>query len=287
MRKKIKALGASSIPFILWFIQGMLFLFVSNRSDGFFAIRAIMCLPMLIMLLIDKAKLSYKLIEIALVSAPLVVAFTLGEKAEIISYIAISIVSVAVIIYVIASSRKDREALDGNSENGAVALIGTLFFIPLLSLINSVYFVGRYTYLNSWFPLRNAVIIVSIIFGAALVVLMLKISAIKKKFWGSVGCFLLGVMMSIATLVITLGNLNYALDRSTPEIKTVTIKDKDIDQNRKSADDYEFIFIVDGESYSVEVPSEIYYDYEIGDTFDIKIYQGAFDHPFFMAEFWE
>ena len=287
MKKSIKSLGASIIPFILWFIQGMLFLFVSNRSDSFFAIRAIMCLPMLIMLLIDKAKLSYKLIEIALVSAPLVVAFALGEKAEIISYIAISIVSVAVIIYVIASSRKDREALDGNSENGAVALIGTLLFIPLLSLINSVYFVGRYTYLNGWFPLRNAVIIVSIIFGAALVVLMLKISAIKKKFWGSVGCFLLGVTMSIAMLAITLGNLNYALDRSTPEIKTVTIKDKDIDLNRKSADDYEFIFIVDGESYSVEVPSEIYYDYEIGDTFDIKIYQGAFNCPFFMAEFWE
>ena len=287
MRKSIKALGASSIPFILWFIQGTLPLFVSNQSDGFFAVRAIMCLPMLIMLLIDKTKLSYKLIEIALVSAPLVVAFAMGEKAEIISYIAISIVSVAIIIYVIASARKDRETLDGNSENGAVALIVTLVFIPLLSLINSIYYVGRYTYLDGWFPLHNAVFIISVILGAALVVLMLKISAIKKNFWGSVGCFLLGVILSIALLAITLCNLNYALDRSTPEIKTVTIEDKDIDRNRKSSDDYEFIFSVGGEKYSAEVPSEIYYDYEIGDTFDIKIYRGAFDHPFFMAEFWE
>ena len=65
------------------------------------------------------------------------------------------------------------------------------------------------------------------------------------------------------------------------------IENKDIDRNRKSSDDYEFIFSVGGEKYSVKVPSEMYYSYEIGDTFDIKMYQGAFDHPFFMADMWE
>ena len=248
-----------------------------------------MCLPILIMLLVEKTRLSYKLIKIALVSAPLVLSFTDGEKAVIITDIVIAILSVAIVVYAIASTRKNQEDddCDERSEENIISLICVLIFVPLLSFVSGINCVGRYTYLESWFPFRNGVLIISVVLGIALVVSMLKISAIKNKFWGSVGCFLLGTGLSIAILAVALGNLNYALDQTIPEIVTVTIEDKDIDRNRKRSDDYEFIFTVEKEKHSVKVPHKVYYDYEIGDTFEIKIYQGAFDYPFIMADMWE
>lgn len=287
MRKSIKALGASSIPFTLWLVQEFL-PFIVTQSLAFNVIRAAMCLPMAIMIMVEKEKPLYKLILIMSVLAPSVIHLIIGDKVAIISEIVITTVAIVILVQIFADAKKFHES---NEDKPYEKIRGTsiiaFVFIPLLSMIRGIYYVKRYTYLDGWFPLWKTILIVSAVLGIALVVVLHKSSTIKKKFWGSIGWFFLGAMMSVAILFITVGNLNYALDRSNPEVLSVVINDKEIDHTRKGPDNYEFIFSIDGKQYSANVPSDMYYSYEIGDTFDIKTYRGAFNCPFFMAEFWE
>lgn len=79
-------------------------------------------------------------------------------------------------------------------------------------------------------------------------------------------------------------HLNYLFDTHPPVECEAVIEDKDVDRNRKGPDDYELIVTIEGKRITMDVSSEEYRRYDIGDTYTFYRYQGAFNIPFYFEE---
>ena len=100
----------------------------------------------------------------------------------------------------------------------------------------------------------------------------------EKVFW----C--IGMVCAVFVLSwTTANNLNYMLDYSLPEQYSMTIVEKDIDSSR-SGTDYEFLLTYRGEKIELDVSRSIYYQYEVGDSFPVELYQGFFGDAYYIAE---
>lgn len=95
-------------------------------------------------------------------------------------------------------------------------------------------------------------------------------------------CFL----VTFAAFVLfwtTANNLNYLLDFSQPQQCFMTIAEKDIDSSR-SGTYYEFTLVYEGKEIELDVSQSEYYQYEIGDSFPVDLYQGFFGDAYYIAE---
>lgn len=93
-------------------------------------------------------------------------------------------------------------------------------------------------------------------------------------------------VVSFAVFMIswsTANNINYFLDFSEPEEYCMTIADKDIDSSR-SGTYYEFTLVYEGKEIELDVSQSEYYQYEIGDSFSVDLYQGFFGDAYYIAE---
>jgi hypothetical protein len=63
----------------------------------------------------------------------------------------------------------------------------------------------------------------------------------------------------------------------------MTIADKDIDSSR-SGTYYEFILVYEGKEIELDVSQSEYFQYEIGDSFSVDLYQGFFGDAYYIAE---
>lgn len=79
-------------------------------------------------------------------------------------------------------------------------------------------------------------------------------------------------------------NLNYALDTSEAKRKTSVITEKDIEYHTKSGDDYILSVGVDGKIIEVNVSEGEWYEYEVGDSYVLIYYEGAFGVAFYISE---
>ena len=77
---------------------------------------------------------------------------------------------------------------------------------------------------------------------------------------------------------------NYAFDTSTPTEEIFTIKDKDTRYVYRGGTSYYFI-LEDGQQKRVKigVSLDTYTSYQIGDAYTLKIYQGAFNAPYYTS----
>ena len=82
---------------------------------------------------------------------------------------------------------------------------------------------------------------------------------------------------------VTVTNLNYLLDFSQPQQCFMTIADKDIDSSR-SGTYYEFTLVYEGKEIELDVSQSEYFQYEIGDSFSVDLYQGFFGDAYYIAE---
>ena len=98
-----------------------------------------------------------------------------------------------------------------------------------------------------------------------------------------VGVFLICFAMFAVLSWGTIANLNYVLDASAPKECYAEIQDKRV-INGYRGDDYEFTVVIEGKAFKREVTSSEYDSYEIGDTYMVNRYNGAFGEPFFMAD---
>lgn len=78
-------------------------------------------------------------------------------------------------------------------------------------------------------------------------------------------------------------NLNYALDTNEPIEKSAIILDVDIDAGARQATTYEFYLLIDEKKIKLNVSQSEFYKYEIGDSYPVKIYKGAFNEPFYIS----
>ena len=79
-------------------------------------------------------------------------------------------------------------------------------------------------------------------------------------------------------------HLNYLLGTEEPSTYQIVIVAQDHINHRKGMDEYRFIFELDGEERRINVPSHVYREHQIGDTYAIYSYNGAFGKPFYVGK---
>lgn len=128
--------------------------------------------------------------------------------------------------------------------------------------------------------------LISLALSAVLsVILLAKVLPMIKGIGVKIVAFLLSVFfLSLMTSLLSM-TANYALDFHEPVSYDVVIEEKKYERGgRKTPGHYEFGVVVNGEEIEVKIPVSHYNAYEVGDTYTIYYYQGAFGVPFYIAE---
>lgn len=160
---------------------------------------------------------------------------------------------------------------------GYVALCTALICsIPLLHRTNAYEFAD-----GSSFPFWKFDLSLGVICGVVCFVILIKNGKqhMGRLLLGSVGIALISALLISSYTA----NLNYMLDSNKPEEYTATIEEKEMRTHRKAPTTYEFSLTVEGEELDLEVGFLDYNNYEVGDTYTVKKYQGAFYVPFYCA----
>ena len=95
-------------------------------------------------------------------------------------------------------------------------------------------------------------------------------------------CFIVAVAVFILSWS-TANNMNYFLDFSQPEEYSMTIVDKETSSSRAGTY-YEVVLVHNEKEITLHVSQSTYYQYEIGDSFTVELYQGFFKDPYFIAK---
>lgn len=152
----------------------------------------------------------------------------------------------------------------------------------LISFMGFVFTVNAYSFYKEPFISFWEI---SLILGLALGILFtVKFVWKNSGVGGRIGSIALGTLLSFFLIWVSLCHLNYLLDFHPPAEIHAVIEEKEISRHSKGPDSYEFEMTVDGETFELEVGFFEYLQYEVGDTYTFKEYQGAFRKPFYARD---
>jgi hypothetical protein len=140
---------------------------------------------------------------------------------------------------------------------------------------------ANYTFAADESPILIVCAILGVIGGA---IFTFRYYRHKYKILPKIGLSLCFAVFFWGIAMFTAFHMNYLFDTKPPVECEAVIEDKDVDRNRKGPDDYELIVTIDGKRITMEVSSEEYRRYDIGDTYTFYRYQGAFNIPFYFEE---
>ena len=140
---------------------------------------------------------------------------------------------------------------------------------------------ANYTFADEETPLLIGSAILGILAGTVFTIWYFRH---KYKVLAIIGLSLCFDILFTSIFMLSAVHLNYLFDTKPPIECEAIIEDKNIDYNRKSPDEYEFIVTIDGKRITMQVSSEEYRRYEIGDTYTFYRYQGVFNIPFYFEE---
>ena len=150
-------------------------------------------------------------------------------------------------------------------------------FIIMLSGLSS------YTFLNSPGALQFWILplILGILCGVICAVLLINGTIVLKdnRISERVALVIATVAVGFFMFMSTAYHLNYALDPDPARAETVVITKMEIRSSGKSTY-HELYFWYGGEERKVDVSTDTYNMTEVGDRFDILVFNGAFDKPF-------
>jgi hypothetical protein len=150
-------------------------------------------------------------------------------------------------------------------------------FIIMLSGLSSYTFLDSPGALQFWIlPL-----ILGIVCGVICAVLLFSGTIVLKdnRISERVALVIITVALGFFMFMSTAYHLNYALDPDPARAETVVITKMEIRSAGKSTH-HELYFWYGGEERKVDVSSDTYDLTEVGDRFDILVFNGAFDKPF-------
>ena len=158
--------------------------------------------------------------------------------------------------------------------------------ICILMIISSAAFMNllataNYTFADDETPLLIVSAVLGITIGSIVTLMLFRH---KYKILAIIGLSLCFAIFFTSIFMLSASHLNYLFDTKPPVECEAVIEDKDVDRNRKGPDDYELIVTIDGKRITMEVSSDEYHRYDIGDTYTFYRHQGAFDIPFYFEE---
>ena len=158
--------------------------------------------------------------------------------------------------------------------------------ICILMMISSAAFMNllataNYTFADDETPLLIVSAVLGITIGSIVTLMLFRH---KYKILAIIGLSLCFAIFFTSIFMLSASHLNYLFDTNPPVECEAIIEDKEIERHRKSLDTYEFVVTVDEKRITLDVSSEEYHRYDIGDTYAFYRYQGAFDIPFYFEE---
>lgn len=173
------------------------------------------------------------------------------------------------------------EQLDGIPErvvymisyfNNVVLITTCLFFVREIK---------RYRYVSSVATVMILSVFLGVIFGIARLLKTWKHSTVG----GRIGWFFSNALIGFIFVFTIFTHINFGFDFDPPKEYAVTIENVDLDLNgRKNPTTYQFTVTVEGATFEIDVPKGHYEYYEVGDTYRVYRYAGAFGKPFYIAE---
>ena len=182
-------------------------------------------------------------------------------------------VAVAVMLSVNIIFRLIRKEWNGP----ALLVLTTIGAVSLMNLLIT----ANYTFADDESPILIVCAILGVIGGAIFTFWYFRH---KYKILPKIGLSLCFAIFFWGIAMFTAFHMNYLFDTKPPVECEAVIEDKDINRHRKGPDDYELIVTIDGKRVSMEVSSDEYHRYDIGDTYTFYRHQGAFDIPFYFEE---
>ena len=157
--------------------------------------------------------------------------------------------------------------------------------VPIFIFIISIRYVYRYSFVNVFlFPLWYVALVLGVVAGLLFV---FKLVGKEHGIWKRIGVFVIIALTMFVSIGNVFAHLNHWFDTSEPIRYEVVVEDRDFDPgNRYSRTKYEFDFILNGETYDVNVPWSDYRNYKEGDTYVVEYHEGAFGEPYFMSVGW-
>ena len=159
----------------------------------------------------------------------------------------------------------------------AICILMMISGVALMNLLVT----ANYTFADDESPILIVCAVLGVIGGAIFTFWYFRH---KYKILPKIGLSLCFAVFFWAVFMFSAFHLNYLFDTKPPVECEAVIEDKDINRHRKGPDDYELIVTIDGKRVSMEVSSDEYHRYDIGDTYTFYRYQGAFDIPFYFEE---
>ena len=155
---------------------------------------------------------------------------------------------------------------------------GTDATLSLVLFLQLVYAVKSYTFLSS-FP---SFLIGALVAGCVLSLVVILVWVNRDQgIWTRIGIFFVFAIVLTGISMSFISHLNYLLDDSEPQIVVATIEDKQRGGGRKHR--YRrFVFELEGERIRLNVTSDEYSRYDVGDEYILVYYEGAFDEPYFL-----
>ena len=155
-----------------------------------------------------------------------------------------------------------------------------LMAVSIAALMNLLV-TANYTFADDESPILIVCAVLGVIGGAIFTFWYFRH---KYKILPMIGLSLCFAVFFWGVFMFSAFHLNYLFDTNPPTECEAIIEDKEIDRNHKGPDDYELIVTIDGKRVTMDVSSEEYRRYDIGDTYTFYRYQGAFNIPFYFEE---
>ena len=164
--------------------------------------------------------------------------------------------------------------------NADILLAQLLYLICWLGAAVNTYGYGK----NAYIPFWQVSLVIALVFGLLQAVLAEQTEQdVKKNITKKLSVFLIYGLLSFFVVSAGVQNLNYALDVSEPTRYSAVIEAKRSHHSRKGRDYRYFRFTVNGETIDLDVPASTYRTYNVGDTYNITRYQGAFGVPYYVS----
>lgn len=166
-----------------------------------------------------------------------------------------------------------------------IVSIAALVLVLVILVAFFIHGLDRYSFVNvDLFPLWYVALAIGIVSGLLFSIKLVgKEHGIRKR----IGAFVIIALTMFGIIGNVFAHLNHWFDTSEPIRYEVVVEDRDFDLgNRYSRTKYEFDFILNGETYDVNVPWSDYRNYKEGDTYVVEYHEGAFGVPYFMSVGW-
>lgn len=166
-------------------------------------------------------------------------------------------------------------------KNNDLLMFATMFFAIMM-----LDFMREYTYVdgNDMRHWQISMLLALIAGGAACYLMFHGFIRLKDDRMSEKVCWcILAVFTSFVLIWATANNLNYMLDVSEPECFDACILDKEIDNSGKDTH-YEMTVIIGKQQVQMNVSQSVYFHHEIGQTLPVDLYQGFFNHPYYINE---